>query len=72
MANNGRVHVFVSYSHKDLRWLRRLKVHLAPLARQYDFDLWNDRRLTPRSKWRQLARRAGQHCEIIASCSRPR
>jgi hypothetical protein len=57
-SNYGRVDVFVSYSHKDLRWLQRLKVHLAPLERQYDFDLWDDKRLTPGSKWRQEIQKA--------------
>lgn len=47
--NAQRVDVFVSYSRKDLRWLRRLKVHLTPLAREFDFDWWDDTRLKPGS-----------------------
>ena len=55
MANpdNAQVHVFVSYSHKDLRWLERLQTHLTPLATDYDIDLWDDTRLRPGSEWRE-------------------
>lgn len=58
MANqrNNRVHVFVSYSHKDKRWLDRLRVHLAPLNRDYDIDSWDDNRIKPGSKWRDEIR----------------
>lgn len=57
-GDNSRVAVFVSYSHTDRRWLDRLKVHLTPLARQYDLDLWEDTRLRPGAKWREEIRLA--------------
>ena len=51
--DTARLSVFVSYCHKDQRWLQRLKVHLRPLEREYDIDIWNDTRLTPGSRWRE-------------------
>ncbi len=56
--NYNRVHVFVSYSHKDERWLERLQTHLAPLTQDYDLDLWDDTRLRPGSKWQEEIRNA--------------
>jgi len=39
--------VFVSYSHRDKKWLERLQVHLKPLARAGNIDLWDDTRILP-------------------------
>ena len=53
MANKTiRTKIFVSYSHVDKEWLRRLQVHLKPLVRQKLVDLWDDTRIDPGQKWR--------------------
>jgi len=39
--------VFVSYSHRDKKWLQRLQVHLKPLVRAGDIELWDDTRIQP-------------------------
>jgi hypothetical protein len=44
--------VFVSYSHRDKRWLERLQVHLKPLVREGDIDLWDDTRIRPGADWK--------------------
>jgi hypothetical protein len=43
--------VFISYSHKDSRWLNRLLVHLRPLERNARIDLWADTRIKPGEDW---------------------
>jgi hypothetical protein len=48
--------VFVSYSHKDERWLERLMVHLAPLEKLLQIDMWADTRIRPGSLWREEIR----------------
>lgn len=45
--------VFVSYSHADARWLKRLRTHLAPLRRDQVLDLWDDTRIDPGEDWRE-------------------
>ena len=57
-GDDARVSVFVSYSHTDRRWLERPKVHLMPLARRYDRDLWEDTRLRPGARWKDEIRSA--------------
>jgi len=48
-----RTHIFISYSHKDKRWLERLKVHLKPLTQQKNVVLWDDTLIKPGAKWRE-------------------
>ena len=50
--------VFISYSHEDEKWLRRLQVHLRPLERDYNVDIWDDTKITPGSRWKHEIREA--------------
>jgi TIR domain-containing protein len=53
MAKGARRHgVFVSYCHKDAKWLDRLKVHLDPYVRRGDLNLWDDTKIDPGDLWR--------------------
>lgn len=48
--------VFISYSHKDGRWLERLHVHLKPLEQAKEInqiDIWSDRRLKVGDDWKR-------------------
>ncbi len=44
--------VFVSYSHKDKRYLDRMMVHLSPLIRD-GLDVWSDRDIKAGDKWQE-------------------
>jgi len=44
--------VFISYSHKDLQWLKRLRLYLAPLERLGSVKLWDDTQLRAGEDWR--------------------
>lgn len=43
--------VFISYSHKDTDYMERLMVHLKPMIRDEDIDIWVDTRIRPGQKW---------------------
>lgn len=58
LDNKNPVKVFVSYSHADSVWLKRLQVHLKPLQRDYKIDIWDDTMLKPGSKWKDEIREA--------------
>ncbi len=51
-----RNQIFFSYSHKDRKWLDRLKQWLKPVI-QSDM-LWDDTKIVPGSKWKEEIRRA--------------
>jgi len=44
--------VFVSYSHEDEKWVRKIESFLKPLIRNGQLQLWSDRRIEAGSKWR--------------------
>lgn len=43
--------IFISYSHKDKKYLDRLMVHLRPLEKDGLIDLWVDTKLKSGDKW---------------------
>jgi len=50
--------IFISYSHLDETYLKRLKVHLKILGREVEFDYWDDTRLKSGDKWRDEIKKA--------------
>lgn len=47
----ARTDVFISYSHVDKEWLDRLQVHLKPLMRGGDINIWADTRIKSGDRW---------------------
>ena len=45
--------VFISYSHKDEAWLKRLVSQLGVLEKQRLLDHWDDTRIGPGKEWRK-------------------
>jgi hypothetical protein len=43
--------VFISYSHADAEWLKRLQIHLAPYVRGENLDVWDDTRIRGGASW---------------------
>lgn len=53
-----RTKVFISYSHKDIRWAERFHIHLKPLEREGIVERWDDTMLKPGSQWREEIKKA--------------
>ncbi len=52
-----RKSIFVSYAHKDERWLNKLRPHLESLVRDVvEIDYWDDNRIRPGEDWHQEIR----------------
>ena len=48
-----RKHVFISYSHKDKKWLERFQTALAPLIRGETVRVWADTQIKPGTHWQE-------------------
>ncbi|MBV9158949.1 MAG: toll/interleukin-1 receptor domain-containing protein, partial [Acidobacteriaceae bacterium] len=60
----GASPVFVSYSHKDAKWLERCRPFLRPLHREGLIDLWDDKRILGGDEWRNEIQQALQRAEV--------
>jgi hypothetical protein len=50
-AAEHRDRVFISYSHKDKKFLEELLVHLKPLERAGRVSTWSDKQIEPGTRW---------------------
>lgn len=56
--------IFISYSHKDKKWLEKLSVVFDPLVRQGRMHLWSDAQIQPGDEWRQKIQTALARAKI--------
>jgi hypothetical protein len=56
--------VFISYSHKDARWLERLQTYLKPLEREALINRWDDTKIKPGQQWKDEIAAALQSAKI--------
>lgn len=50
-SHDNRNRVFISYSHRDKKFLDELLVHLKPLERAGRVSAWSDKQIDPGTKW---------------------
>ena len=43
--------IFISYSHKDVKWLQEVRKHLSILEHNYHLLIWDDTRIQTGSDW---------------------
>lgn len=56
--------IFLSYCHKDDKWLKRMQVHLKVLNHSIKIDLWDDSRIKAGESWKKEIEDALNTCEI--------
>ncbi len=57
--------VFVSYSRKDVPWVKRLYEHLRPLTATGDFELWTDADIALGENWRTAVQRSIESASAV-------
>lgn len=61
IQSNAKKKIFISYSHQDSEWLKRVKKHIKVLSlynSDSDFDLWDDERITGGKYWKEEIKKA--------------
>jgi tetratricopeptide (TPR) repeat protein len=58
MSNPTRDQVFISYSHADRRWLKKLQTMLEPLVSKGKVTAWDDTVIKPGQRWKDKIERA--------------
>jgi hypothetical protein len=56
--------VFISYSHRDRRWISRLEVHLKPIADLGVVEYWHDGMISPGRRWREEIKASIEKAQI--------
>ncbi len=61
---NKRTEVFISYSHKDKRWMERLRTMLKPAEANRKITVWADTNLRTGVKWHEEIQAALQRAKV--------
>ena len=64
-SSDSQTKIFIIYSHLDIDWLKRLQVHIRPLVREGEIDLWDDTRLKADDKWRHEIKYALSASKVV-------
>lgn len=59
------IKVFISYSHEDIDALDRLKMHLTPLLKQNQIELWNDNEIEVGAIWDKEIKKRLEDADIF-------
>lgn len=51
--SHSKSHIFISYSHKDTKWLEKIVTISKPLIRKKTIKLWSDIQIKPGAEWQK-------------------
>ena len=66
-----RDQIFISYSHADSDWLKRLQIVLAPLRRRGILKVWADTDITPGQQWKEEIKQALSQSQSRRAAGQP-
>lgn len=63
-SSSTRTKVFISYSHKDARYLKQLQTHLAYYEQVGLIEVWDDTKLSPGAIWQEEIKNALRQTKV--------
>src|SRR2546421_13084449 len=63
-SSSTRTKVFISYSHRDVRYLNQLIEHIAYYERNNLIEVWDDNKITAGAQWREEIKRAIEYTKV--------
>jgi len=63
-SSHNRTNVFISYSHKDAKYLLRLRTHLTVYERNKLLDIWDDTKISGGALWHEEIEKALKQAKI--------
>ncbi len=64
VPKSSRTSAFISYSHKDRKYLEELHIHLAQYVRMGVVDFWDDTNIVAGSEWHEEIKKALHHAKV--------
>jgi len=59
-----RENIFISYCREDHKWLEMFSRMLAPMLRQGNITIWDDRKIMPGTKWYEEIKKAVEDSKV--------
>jgi internalin A len=59
------IKVFVSYAHKDKRYLKECRTALSPIEKLQNVEIWDDRSIDAGSEWREVIMQRLKESQIV-------
>ena len=56
--------IFISYSHKDAKWLTEVKKHLSILEHNHELIIWDDSKIKTGSDWKSEIDQSIKQCRV--------
>jgi TIR domain len=56
--------IFISYSHKDAKWLNEVKKHLSILEHNHELIIWDDSKIKTGSDWKNEIDQSIKRCRV--------
>lgn len=63
-SSSTRTKVFISYSHKDAKFLEQLLEHLTYYERNNLIEFWSDKKITPGAQWNDEIKQAIESSKV--------
>lgn len=59
-----KINVFISYSHRDRKYLKELLVHLKSLEQYGQISIWSDEKIVPGTDWQKAIKQAIEKASV--------